>query len=63
MHMAEATCICIVWYKRTKELESRSQCLNRLEKLIFPMYFLKADDVVVFDQSAAVVMFLFHGNL
>ena len=63
MHMAEPPGVCIVWYKRTKELETWCEHLKSLKKLVLPMYFLKADDVDVFDKSAGVVMCLFPGNL
>ena len=36
--------------------------MNSLEKLILPMYFLKADNVVAYDKSTEVVMFPFPGK-
>ena len=60
---SRTTCVRIIRYERTIYPESRGQYLNGLEKLILPMYFLKADDVVVFDKSAEVVMLSFPRSL
>ena len=62
MHMADPPASALPGKKMYKP-ESRGQYLNGLEKLIFPMYFLKADDVVVFDTSAETLMYLFPVNL
>ena len=57
-----ASCICVAWCTRTISPESRSQYLNGLENRIFPMFFLKADDVVAVDESSEK-MFQFPGDL
>ena len=54
-----ATCICVAWSKRTIKPESQGPYLNGLEKFIFPMYFLKADDIVVVGTSSEIIMFQF----
>ena len=56
-------CIYIVRHECTKWRELREKYLNSLQTFIFPMCFLKTNNVVVLGQSREVNMFLFPGAL
>ena len=45
MQMADPLAFSLPGNESTKKLESRSQYLNSLEKLILPVYLLETDDV------------------
>ena len=59
MHMADPPVFKLFGKKRTISTESWGPHLNSLEKFIFSVHFLEADDIVVLDKSAEVVMCLF----